>query len=935
MAERPTPFSLALCALIQVYHDDSETSPLTEGNPKWKVQLARFMHQYTYTKTNCLNLESAKSSSVSPTSCTSLVQSASYHATIQPSVPTIACLLDDLEDVVEDDMIVKRFHDCLQVIASSCDALVDFMTGLHHEFATGQSDNGTSQQILYVRAIVLGWDQLSFSQVTLLYKTFAQQVQDYGKSMSRKSTEGGRISDMSCIRKSVNSSGDNVDYNASGDTDREGDDGDRDRRSAKSTINTNQWPQLSSQQCHSAIVKQCREFEQQQLSPQQLQHISNTMDAITQQFPTVSAAHLLRFLCAWQSGDRTVAADAWHSYLDQSSSASTFSPQGTATSLTSSVHDDVLPVAAIVLAHWHDTHGETSLVNLALEEAIRVAQQSHHPASIALALGWLGHMQMKRQQEQGVNGSRVGSVPSVQNTTALQGPASFLSSQFSNHQDGDYTLSMSHCITRATDCRLRSIVTGAHLSYALHHADWQAWQASVRELSHGANEALRPTNTFSLGGSASQAMDGPTHVQDWQTREQLMRSLARQASVAPLLADYHLQAPVNKAKLALAVHADANTPAEIRGHLQTMARMCLYGYGDESTEDRNKASVQSSYRHSYTSQQIASTSTSSLSHPCTPCIYVNALQWLSQATTICNPSINTDNGSDLSTLKTDDALHRDALLIKQEWAIRRGYFDLAKTLQLQLAAETHPRLSNSTQVQRDLILQQSLYHARRKQWREAKDLAQQLLQSQGSTMRSKVDALWHCTWLHLEATPHEYTHALPTLLEGLQICDTHGWSNKHATGLSLLAIVQVRMHEPERAIETLQRAMPLLLEHEHVWVQAKAYYTMAQAYLLQVKDGGDSLSTTQRNKKYRRALKELTRSQTLFRRCHDCSCLRDVYYLKARVCHALDDIAQRDSASKMFAKLDKEWHKACHMQANVFADPLRAAREFDNLLGSD
>ena len=132
----------------------------------------------------------------------------------------------------------------------------------------------------------------------------------------------------------------------------------------------------------------------------------------------------------------------------------------------------------------------------------------------------------------------------------------------------------------------------------------------------------------------------------------------------------------------------------------------------------------------------------------------------------------------------------------------------------------------------------------------------------------------------------------------------------HATGLSILAKVFLRMRNPKRAIAILQASLPSMLQQEHVWYQADALLTLAKCHL-QLAAASESTfsannakSSKAYTKRMRAAARELRNSRDLFRQCHDLIRLREVLYLLARVYASLEELDERDFVSQQFIQVN-------------------------------
>lgn len=155
MAERPTPHSIAVCALIALHCE--EHSPLydnTDDESRLTVDaflqdcLLRLNHQH--------------------------LSGSSSHAWSNLHAPSLVQFLTDLGDAVGAD-IADKFTDWLTVAASSIDSLQDLIMSLQRDVQEGSVD-AVSAAGVYIRQVCLGYDQLSFESVSLLWKDLKKEM---------------------------------------------------------------------------------------------------------------------------------------------------------------------------------------------------------------------------------------------------------------------------------------------------------------------------------------------------------------------------------------------------------------------------------------------------------------------------------------------------------------------------------------------------------------------------------------------------------------------------------------------------------------------------------------------------------------------------------------------------------------------------------------
>ena len=135
----------------------------------------------------------------------------------------------------------------------------------------------------------------------------------------------------------------------------------------------------------------------------------------------------------------------------------------------------------------------------------------------------------------------------------------------------------------------------------------------------------------------------------------------------------------------------------------------------------------------------------------------------------------------------------------------------------------------------------------------------------------------------------------------------------HALGISILAQVFLRLCNPKRAIALLDASIPTLLQREHVWSQAEAYRTLAKANMNiavnAIKSQQEKDTTNNKNlpivseKRYRKALQALKKSELLFESCQDCIRLQENLYLQSQIYNLLGDEQRRENTAERFLKV--------------------------------
>ena len=154
--------------------------------------------------------------------------------------------------------------------------------------------------------------------------------------------------------------------------------------------------------------------------------------------------------------------------------------------------------------------------------------------------------------------------------------------------------------------------------------------------------------------------------------------------------------------------------------------------------------------------------------------------------------------------------------------------------------------------------------------------------------------------------------ALPPLLECLDLAERYSLDPLRAMALSTLAKVLLCMGGKRngKARALLKAAMPLIMQHGHVWFQGEACLTLAKCYIIEAGAESNDPTTTTPPKLQETALTKLKQAAVYFERIEDVHRLRQVYYLKARIYQMLPNKkGERDESAKMFARLTVAMNK--------------------------
>jgi hypothetical protein len=735
--------------------------------------------------------------------------------------PHLHVLIHSMEASVGKNL-TNSFMMWLKAASSSIDALMDLMATCRQAVLSSNNAppnvNATSANGIYLRSVCIGFEELSFDSLGLLWTDFSQQI------------EAVLANDLE---------------NAS----------------------SSSW-QLSSAQMENALQQEIRDISLRTNNSNLDRNMQ--LEEIIQDHPELPSAHFLHFLHSLQAGDRQAAVDALHHYLDlvllqvenNHNSAATDDEHNTQDS-------EILQFASILSAAMYDSFGDRALSLTATEEAVRVAQQSQDAACVAFALGWLG---IHGREESALGYDRYRKLASQE--------------------------LIQRCVQRGTETNLRSLTAGAALTLAVRTDDRpsDAWTHLLR------------ASTDDITTDASSGLDRPTLMNHLECGEEALGILARQRLVSAGFWGAFGQPTMSKmnAKVMLQCHSDQLMSQDITIAVQNIARSALCGSStDEVGNDLHRA-LQTLLESEQADKGNGD-----------DCIYAEALLKLMSYRNLFN-------------LPIEGMFRLEMILILHEWAIRRGEYVDAEDLDMALRSHMCPRIPSYEEIKLDCLSQRCLLLSRLKKWDEAKTLADGLVAQCKKDGRANRHArsLILMASIYLEASPDEFTGALPLILECSALSDKPHMKGVHACALVLLGEVHLRMRNPERGIAVVRAALPTLLQNEHVSIQGEAHLTLGKCYL-QLAGKPTSASSLD---SLRAGIYDLQMSSERFRRCQDCHRLKEVYYLLAI---ALDKLpggqTQRDEAAEVFVKLSHHLQNATAPKTQGTLNHLDEAQAFAQL----
>lgn len=434
------------------------------------------------------------------------------------------------------------------------------------------------------------------------------------------------------------------------------------------------------------------------------------------------------------------------------------------------------------------------------------------------------------------------------------------------------------CSSRASEEHLRPLVAGANISLARHLLGVETTSAASCWTS------LLDATTDPPPSATTVALDRPTHMADIASSEEAMALLSRQILVgAGVWESFGLNALSGLTSLVdLQCYSEHMSAQEVASTVSNLARVSLCGPAPKTFNLKNDDGLTDTIMNG------------------SSCRYAIALRIL------------------IRLHETQDAIDTSysVALVLHEWAVRRGDLGHAEFLTDVLHSFLHPRMSNYNAAYVETTSQLVLLLSRQGRWEKAKHLAKELCercQSEGGGLRVQhASLLIQLAIIHLDSSSHNFIGALPPLLECLSMCEKHAMDSHHATALSVLAQIQLRMRNTKQAVSLLNAALPSLLQHTHIWFAGEAYLTLGKCQL-QCANEARSKGRTAVIRILQSALANLEKSVGIFRECQDAVRLREVYYLQARTCNSIPGKQdKRNEASKLFVNVSRHLEKASH-----------------------
>eukprot|EP00986_Skeletonema_menzelii_P010784 scaffold5381_cov150-Skeletonema_menzelii.AAC.14 len=544
---------------------------------------------------------------------------------------------------------------------------------------------------------------------------------------------------------------------------------------------------------------------------------------------------------------------------------------------------NVMEYAAVLLAQMHYRFGFSRLSLQATEEAVRVAQQSGDDECVSFANGWLA----LTSSSIGVGGrakksiyATVGGLPSDV-AVGSRGYRPLVPSE--SNCLGRSTLEeeamLQHCQSRSTQRGLTSLSIGTSLELAR-------------------RTIYRRDAAGQLCSNESEVVPSPTLALD-----RIQRSSAGSSS---LFASNRPSAETRTAPNQTAgaaftlgqVHTDVGnmTAFDVTSTLGRQA-MAESGVWDSTGHSSFAALSSSRAMHVWSNDAMPRVLSSYFHGPNKGgSLYVEILERIASM-------------SDKASAPTAEWIVYTSAFI-HEWSVRSYDISVARNFQNLIANHVAFPFNSLTPVETALILLAKSTHLfmQQEDHERAKATARQAcwLSSRHALFFHQGLYLIQLALIDLEATTSScsnFESSLSPLLECLHLSEQYVMDPLRAMALSSLSRVFLCIGRVCKARALLNAAIPLLMQHGHVWFQAEACLTLAKCNIAELSSKETILSATQLR---RNALVQLESAATLFEKIDDIHRLKQVYYLQSRIYKFLPSgQKKRDEAAKNFFRLNK------------------------------
>ena len=697
---------------------------------------------------------------------------------------------------------------------------------------------------------------------------------------------------------------------------------------------THNWP-LAPGQISRTLLQKCHELDQNK-STIQYDAMESQLHDILEENPELTLGHYLRFMNCANHGERVGALDHFHRYFDyamikerkdrlampnlpedtngnggnnnnnnnnannggggQGNNNGT-NANGSNNGKSNKQKGNVVQYVTIVLAALFHKLGNKDMAHMATLEAIKVAQQSGDGACLAYALGWL----------------HVTSSSSSSTSTSTSTTTATTTGENKDSRDPNQGRLLDRAAARGREYNLHSLIAGTSLHQVILHSNnpAQAWE-------NVAGASASTTQEMNAIGSDIYLNDVPTNILGGAEAFQI---IAQQhivgASIWQSMGRYNMSLATNQ--LSMHCYDDRMSLDHVAGIASDIAFSVMYG--TESDKRRvcrndNKSSIQGQGTQSLCGamnrlrKKKKKIKVQKERHGFN--LYQAALEKIN--------AIKHDNPTIPGVLYS----HSVARIVL-EACLRKCDIHSAEPYEIWLHSH-----AVATGWKDNKVIVQAWGHTclllcQKGDWDAAKSMISNVIVPY---CQSHDMHFFHCHFLlqlaliYLEGSPDNPTCVIPTLLDCLALSEEYSIDPINASALSLLSRMHFQMDNIERAKSILNAAMPVIVQHCHVFFQGQAWLTMAKCTLSESKSHqaivDTDLGTLKKKHLLKRALGELEHATDSFEKIQDTIQLREVYYLAANICNTLQSYFKRDAAANKFLHYNKVlvastrpyWHDA-------------------------
>ena len=565
--------------------------------------------------------------------------------------------------------------------------------------------------------------------------------------------------------------------------------------------------------------------------------------------PELPRASFLRYLSCVHHRELLGALDALHRYFDYARARGGPRSPNDAKSARG-----VAQYAALNLAAVHVRFGHHGLAAIAIDEAVRVAQQRHDHACVTFALSWLKHVD---EQEREADADRHGPpLPGEDdgggaNVDALRRAAGRAKELGLGDLEAASTLAFTvDCVRHGmpSDELQLSPSTPAYQPSDLHVSALAAWELLGR-----ATKALEVPGE--RDGPAAHHLAMTPQQRLARDAEQRRRGLLGEAEGAGLGKDAAIterRTVATDAPRTVVAQAAAKRHAVAGGvwthfgfrRMSNLASRALLATARRAAERQARRAGSRGARpadgdacgglvpHAIRESAAADLAFAALYGDFRPrerdrdgggarVAYAVALRRLERL------------GAHASNRVSSNIAIRAEYLLKFEWALHRGANKRAEALASALLGVSPVQADLGPEAHVEAVRASARLLARRERWERAVKTMNELERYCGrkGLWAQQAECLMLGAHWRLDACPQSPVPALSPALRCLALCEKFALDHLHAEAAFALGRVNVYLGSVAKARSLIQGALPKLLGHSHVQLQGDAWYALAETEL--------------------------------------------------------------------------------------------------------